>query len=85
MLSGGQKIALAVAFRFAVYGMFASKLGLLSLDEPTAYLDNETIARFADTLDKVRGLARNLGLMVLVSTHEKSLEPCFDQAVHVGQ
>lgn len=85
MLSGGQKIALAVAFRFAVYGMFASKLGLLSLDEPTAYLDDETIARFADTLDKVRGLARNLGLMVLVSTHEKSLEPCFDQAVHVGQ
>ena len=85
MLSGGQKIALAVAFRFAVYTMFSGKLGLLSLDEPTAYLDDETIARFADLLGKVREIAVNSDLQVLISTHEAQLGPVFDQTVEIGR
>lgn len=85
MLSGGQKIALAVAFRFAVYTMFANKLGLLSLDEPTAYLDDQTIARFADLLGKIRDLASNMGVQCLVSTHEASLGPAFDQTIEIGR
>ena len=84
MLSGGQKIALAVAFRFAVYMMFAGKLGLLSLDEPTAYLDDETIARFADLLGKIRQTAQNLDIQVLISTHETALAPAMDQTVTIG-
>ena len=84
MLSGGQKIALAVAFRFAVYSMFAGKLGLLSLDEPTAYLDDETIGRFADMLGKIKELAQNMNLQVLVSTHEAQLRGAFDQTVEIG-
>jgi len=85
MLSGGQKIALAVAFRFAVYSMFANKLGLLSLDEPTAYLDDETIGRFADVLSKIRQLAANMGLQVIVSTHEAAISPAFDQTISIGR
>jgi len=85
MLSGGQKIALAVAFRFAVYMMFAGKLGLLSLDEPTAYLDDETISRFADLLGKIRDLAANMGVQCLVSTHESSLSTAFDQTISIGR
>lgn len=84
-LSGGQKITLAVAFRFAVYMMFAGKLGLLSLDEPTAYLDDETIARFADLLGKIRELAANMGVQCLISTHESSLGPAFDQTILIGR
>lgn len=84
MLSGGQKIALAVAFRFAVYSMFASKLGLLSLDEPTAYLDDQTISRFADLLARIREMTSNMGVQVLMATHEKSLSPVFDQTVEIG-
>jgi len=83
-LSGGQKIALAVSFRFAVYSMFASKLGLLVLDEPTAYLDNETISRFGDMLSKIKELAQNMNLQVLISTHESQLGPVFDQTVAIG-
>ena len=85
MLSGGQKIALAVAFRFAIYSMFANKLGLLSLDEPTAYLDDETIGRFADVLAKIRQLAANMGLQVIVSTHEAAIAPAFDQTISIGR
>lgn len=81
MLSGGQKIALAVAFRFAVYTMFAAKLGFLSLDEPTAYLDDATIARFGDMLGKIREIAANMNVQVLLSTHEKSLESAMDQTI----
>lgn len=84
LLSGGQKIALAVAFRFAVYSMFAGKLGLLSLDEPTAYLDDETIGRFADMLGKIKELAKNMKLQVLISTHEQALSGQFDQTVEIG-
>lgn len=84
MLSGGQKIALAVAFRFAVYMMFAGKLGLLSLDEPTAYLDDETIARFADLLGKIREIASNMGIQVLVSTHEHGVMGSADQTITIG-
>ena len=85
MLSGGQRVALAVSFRFAVYSMFAGKLGLLSLDEPTAYLDAETISRFSDMLGKIRDLASNMHLQVLLSTHEEQLRGAFDQTVEIGR
>jgi exonuclease SbcC len=84
MLSGGQKIALAVAFRFAVYMTFAGKLGLLSLDEPTAYLDDETIARFADLLTKIREIAANMGLQILLATHEHGVMGSADQTIQIG-
>ena len=85
ILSGGQKIALAVAFRFAVYSMFAGKLGLLSLDEPTAYLDDATIGRFGDILSKIRDLAENMGLQVLFATHETSILGNADQIITIGK
>ena len=85
MLSGGQKVALAVAFRFAVYSMFAGKLGLLSLDEPTAYLDDVTIGRFGDILGRVRELAKNMGMQVILATHETAILGCADQTIHIGE
>ena len=85
MLSGGQKIALSVAFRFAVYTLFSNKLGLLSLDEPTAYLDAETVGRFGDLLGRIAQIARNSGLQVFMATHEASLAPCFDQTITIGK
>ena len=84
-LSGGQKIQLAVAFRFAVYTLFSSKLGLLSLDEPTVYLDAETIGRFGDLLQKIANIAKNQNLQVIMATHESSLAGVFDQTIHIGE
>ena len=83
-LSGGQKIALAVAFRFAVYSIFSNKLGLLSLDEPTAYLDDETIGRFGDLLQRIAQIAKNSSLQILFATHEKSIMSAFDQTIVIG-
>lgn len=83
-LSGGQKIQLAVSFRLAVYSMFAAKLGLLSLDEPTAYLDDSAIANFADMLSKIKETARNMGIQIFISTHEAALGPVFDQMISIS-
>lgn len=85
MLSGGQRIALAVAFRFAVYSLFSDRLGLLSLDEPTAYLDSETVGRFGDLLQRIAEVARNGNMQVLMATHEESLRGAFDQTVAIGE
>jgi len=83
-LSGGQKIQLAVAFRFAAYCMFAGKLGLLSLDEPTAYLDDQNIGRFGDLLGQIKGIAKDMGIQVLMATHERSVMPFMDTIIDLG-
>ena len=85
VLSGGEKIMLAVSFRLALYCTFGGKLGLLSLDEPTAYLDDPHIARFGDLLRKVSGIARNMGLQVIMSTHEKGVLDYMDAIVDLGE
>lgn len=84
MLSGGQKIQLAVAFRFATYCMFASKLGLLSLDEPTAYLDDQNVGRFGDLLQQIKQVAKHMNLQVLMATHERSVMPFMDTVIDLA-
>lgn len=84
MLSGGQKVQLAVSFRFAVYSMFAGKLGLLVLDEPTVFLDDEAVAKFGDMLSTIKEVAQNLDIQVLVSTHEHGIMSAFDQIIEIG-
>ena len=83
-LSGGQKIQLAVAFRFAAYCMFAGKLGLLSLDEPTAYLDDQNIGRFGDLLQQIKTVAKDMNIQVLMATHERSVMPFMDTIIDLG-
>ena len=83
-LSGGEKIQLAVSFRFAGYCMFANKLGLLSLDEPTVYLDEDNVARFCKLLQKIKEVAQAMGLQVLISTHERAVIPFADGVIELG-
>jgi len=85
VLSGGERVQLAVAFRLAIYKMFARKLGLLSLDEPTAFLDESNVDRFGIVLAKVRELARNMNTQVFMATHEPSVIPYMDAIVNLDQ
>lgn len=84
MLSGGQKVQLAVAFRLASYCMFAGKLGLLSLDEPSAYLDDANIGRFGDLLVQIKKIASGMNLQLIMATHEQSLTPFADTVINLG-
>lgn len=83
-LSGGQRIQLAVSFRFAAYCMFANKLGLLSLDEPTVYLDDRNVSNFCTLLGPIRELAQKMNLQILISTHERSVLPFMDSIIDLA-
>jgi DNA repair exonuclease SbcCD ATPase subunit len=82
-LSGGQKVMLGIAFRFAVSDLFVNSLGLMILDEPTVYLDNDRINCVIKLLDKMRGYSHAAGLQVIVVTHEERLTEVFDQTIRL--
>ena len=74
-----------MAFRLAIYGMFAGKLGLLSLDEPTAYLDESNVDRFGVLLTKIREVAKNMNTQMLLATHEASVIPYMDSVINLNE
>lgn len=80
-LSGGEKVMLGIAFRFAVYDLFVSNLGLLILDEPTVYLDSDRIDSVLSLLERVKSYSRASGLQLIVVTHETRLSGVFDQVI----
>jgi len=82
-LSYGQKTVLALAFRVAVNSMFAEEIGLLILDEPTAYLDQQRIKALAPVLSKLRELSTARGLQCVIVTHEMGLAHLFEAAIEL--
>lgn len=82
-LSGGQKVVLALAFRISVNSLFAADLGVITLDEPTAYLDDENINCLNLALDRLRTLSEARGLQCILITHEKGLGHLFDHVVQL--
>lgn len=83
-LSEGEKIVLALAFRLVVNSMFASELGLLCLDEPTAGLDENNLGCLGVALDRLREVGKARGLQVLLVTHEKGLDAFCDKTVELA-
>lgn len=83
-LSGAQKMVLALAFRLAVNALFASQIGLLVLDEPTAALDAQNTEKLVDVFVGLGRIARSCGHQIIVITHEELLRPVFDQVLRVG-
>ena len=83
-LSGGQKVMLSIAYRFAVYSLFAADLGFMVLDEPTIMLDADRVASVVEVLHGVRRYAHNTGMQLVVITHEPELVSTFDHTVYPG-
>lgn len=82
-LSGGQKMLMAIAFRMASYCLFANKQGLLVLDEPTAYLDADNVNNFCELLVKIKEIASQMGVQLLISTHEQAVLPFCDAIINL--
>jgi DNA repair exonuclease SbcCD ATPase subunit len=82
-LSGGQRMQLAIAFRLASYCMFAGRLGLLSLDEPTTYLDDQNVGHFCGLLPKLKEVAKSMDLQIMIATHAKEVLPHMDTIVNL--
>jgi len=80
-LSCGQKVVLSLAFRFASCEIFSSGVNLIVLDEPTTWLDKETILNFKGIIESISQLSDSNNLQVLLVTHERSLIPYFRQTI----
>lgn len=84
-LSGGQQVVLAIAFRWVLNSLFASQIGMMVLDEPTAGLDRRHVDLLETALRALGANARSRGCQVIIVTHELSLEDVFDQTIRLGK
>lgn len=82
-LSGGEKVVFALAWRLAVNSSFATDIGLICLDEPTAGLDKDRLTCLKLALDKLRQTSESTGLQCLVITHETNLISQFDNIIEL--
>ena len=83
MLSGGERIALALAFRLAIARALGGKLSVLILDEPTVHLDEE---RRRELVEVLRQGHKLLGVsQMIVVTHDRELEEAADVVVEVAK
>ncbi len=83
LLSGGQRVMLSLAFRTALNARFAASMGLLSLDEPTVFLDKHTKQCLPEVLEKLRILCREKQLQLLFVTHETEFMDHFDKVIEL--
>jgi exonuclease SbcC len=84
-LSGGQKIVASTSFRLAMADTFASKAGLLILDEPSNYLDEDNIVHLQRLLLCLKEHAGSTGRQILLVTHEKQFAGFFDQTIYINK
>jgi DNA repair exonuclease SbcCD ATPase subunit len=82
-LSGGQKCVLSVAMRFAINELFARDLGLIVLDEPTEYLDNDNIEYMRTLMEMLKGISKASRVQTIVITHRHEFMTSFDNLVKV--
>lgn len=80
-LSGGEQVVLSIAFRLAMNLLFAQQAGLLVLDEPTVFLDDDNLNYLADALGHLRRLSSSTGHQIIIITHEERLAGVFDHVV----
>lgn len=82
-LSGGQRIVAATCYRLCITELFAKEVGLLLLDEPSAYLDDDNVKLLQAVLTRLKVVAGNTGRQIMVVTHEKALSGFFDNVVQL--
>ncbi len=82
-LSGGQKVMAGIAFHFAIHDIFANNLGMMILDEPTVFLDEDHVDCVFNLLERVKSYSRSAGLQLIVITHEMKLAGVFDRVIQL--
>jgi len=77
LLSGGEKVAVAIALRLAIAGALAEGVSTVMMDEPTAFLDEE---RRKLLIDVFRSFFRERAPVqqMIIITHERELEEVAD-------
>jgi exonuclease SbcC len=74
-LSGGEKVAIALALRFAMaYVMGGYKLDFIILDEPTVHLDDDRKASLVEIISRLGRLDSPLRQMIIITHDEEIFE-----------
>ena len=81
MLSGGEKIVIALALRLGIANVISkNKTELLILDEPTIHLDDDRRARLIEILRDI-----NLVPQMIVVTHDDEMETLSNNIIKVDK
>ena len=80
-LSGGQKCILSVAFRFAINELFAKSMGLMVLDEPTAWMDLDALSGIGEVIKKAQQISTASGVQTIMITHAEVLKAEFEHVI----
>ncbi len=79
MMSGGEKIVIALALRLGIARVVSKqKTELLLLDEPTIHLDNEKKASLIDIIRQI-----SIVPQMIVVTHDEEMEPISNNIIKI--
>ena len=81
MLSGGERIALAIAYRLALARVVGERIESMIMDEPTIHLDEEKRRELVEIIKY--GLEASGLLQLIVVTHDREIEDAADKVVEV--
>ena len=74
-MSGGEKVAIALALRFAMaYVMGGYKLDFVILDEPTVHLDEDRKASLVEIISRLGRMDSPLRQMIVITHDEEIFE-----------
>ena len=79
-LSGGERVALGLAFRLALSLYLAGEMSLLILDEPTPFLDEERRRKLVEIMNRY---LRKIPQVIVVS-HDEELKESADRVIRVS-
>lgn len=85
LLSGGQQTILAMALLRAVNLMYAGRVGLLALDEPSENLDKDNVVYLRTALERFAHEADRAKAQVFLVTHQDSLASAFTSTVSLAE
>ena len=77
-ISGGERVALAIALRLAIARLLAGKVEALILDEPTTHLDEERRKELVNILNSFFREGGRIIPQIIVITHHEELEEVAD-------
>jgi len=81
LLSGGEKVAVAVALRLALARALAEKFSMVIMDEPTIHLDEERKRVLVDVFKNFR--ESTITQQMIIITHDRELEEVADTVFQV--
>ncbi|BDC36022.1 AAA family ATPase [Candidatus Methanoliparum sp. LAM-1] len=84
-ISGGEKVAVAIAIRLAIANVLSSKISTIIMDEPTTNLDGERINELAEILSNFStSISSNVPVVqLIIVTHQEELENIADTIYRV--